>query len=275
MNPRAGHRRIRAIVSDLDGTLWSGRAEVHPATRAALDTLEAREVPVAFATGRRLVSAREGLDPLGWEGPLITMNGAVGTDLRTGEEWHRCAFTAAQAATLWEQLTAAALRPVVYVCDRTTDVILPEGCSTSAAHYRHFPVGAPVDPRPWMDSGRIIGFALCGVRGDVARRAEGVARQLMASAEVHVGPDATYGGLWLAIGPRAATKETAVAAWCTARGLSSGGVLAVGDGGNDLGLLAWAGLSVAVRGSACAAVGADALIDPPSTGGWAQLLELL
>lgn len=227
-----------------------------------------------FATGRRPASARRGLDPLGFAGPLVTMNGAVGTDVPGGREWHRRAFSAEEAATLWRSLDAARLRPVVYVCDANTDVVIPAHCATSPAHLAGFARPVPADPRAPMAAGTVIAFALCGIDGDAWARAESVAHALASQASVHLGPDATFGGGWLAIAPKAVTKRTAVERWCIARGIAASEVLAVGDGGNDEALLAWAGVSVAVRGSACARAGADHVIPPPDEGGWAQLLEL-
>jgi hydroxymethylpyrimidine pyrophosphatase-like HAD family hydrolase len=46
-----GMAGIELVVTDLDGTLWSGREETHPATVAAWRELERRGVPVLVATG--------------------------------------------------------------------------------------------------------------------------------------------------------------------------------------------------------------------------------
>ena len=202
------------------------------------------------------------------------MNGATGTDLRSGTEWHREAFSHAAAAATWDTFLEARLPPVVYVCDETTDVVFPPGCATSPAHRASFERAETHDPGPVLASGRVIGFALCGSEGSAWTRAQAVGARLAQRAAVHVGPDATYGGGWLAVGPPAATKRATVARWCAANGVAPADVVALGDGGNDLELLGWAGTSVAVRGSVCAQAGADHVIAPPSDGGWASVLDL-
>lgn len=71
------------------------------------------------------------------------------------------------------------------------------------------------------------------------------------------------------------SKVGAIRRWCETRGFSAEEVLAIGDGTNDLDMLAWAGVSVAIRGSACERADADHVVAPPQEGGWARIVELL
>src|SRR5689334_1470048 len=116
-------QRIRAVVTDLDGTFWWGLEQMHPTTVPAVEALRAAGVRLLFATGRRYASAIRGLGPLGLAGPAVLLSGAVGADLATGAEWHRAAFTPEEGMTVLAAFRAEGLEPAVYVCDSELDVL--------------------------------------------------------------------------------------------------------------------------------------------------------
>ncbi len=267
--------RIRAIVSDLDGTFWWGEETLHPSTMVAVTALRAQGVDLLFATGRRYASARKGLAPLGLAGPTVLLSGAVGADLTSGAEWHREGFTADDGMAVLSAFRAEGLEPVVYVCDADVDVLTGEGCATSDAHQRNLGRPAASDPEPAIRAGRAVGFGVCGIDPVHARASSRISEAIVGVAQGWAGPDHVMGGWTLLAGPRGVSKVSGIQGWCDARGLGPDEVMAVGDGANDVEMLDWAGVSVAVTGGAAEAHGTDHTIAMPQDGGWSTLLDLL
>lgn len=266
---------IRAVVSDLDGTFWWGREELHPSTMPAVRDLRGAGVELLFATGRRFASALRGLGPLGLDGPAVLLSGAVGADLSSGREWHRQAFAPGEAMHVLTSFRDVGLEPVVYVCDAEVDAVTGEGCSTSPAHMDALGNPEPRDPWDVINSGRVVGFGVCGIEVDLAPATAAVVAQIAGAAQGWEGPDHVMGGWTLMVGPKGVSKVSAISGWCHSRGIQPAQVLAVGDGSNDVEMLDWAGTSVAVRGGAAQTHGFDHLLDTPQEGGWAKILDLL
>lgn len=121
----------------------------------------------------------------------------------------------------------------------------------------------------------MLSFTVVG--GDAAEL-EAVAGAVAASGmgSASVTPDLMYGGSTIQVRPLGVSKWSGVLAFCGEQGLDSSRVLAVGDGANDVELLAAASIACVVAGGAPDALThADHIIDPPSSGGWAAILDLV
>jgi hydroxymethylpyrimidine pyrophosphatase-like HAD family hydrolase len=71
-------------------------------------------------------------------------------------------------------------------------------------------------------------------------------------------------------------KAKALAFMCERMGIAQNETVAVGDGRNDVTMIAWAGLGVAVEGSEAEVIAAaDRTIPGPGQGGIQQLADLL
>ena len=71
-------------------------------------------------------------------------------------------------------------------------------------------------------------------------------------------------------------KANALAFLCTRMGIPREGAVAVGDGRNDISMITWAGLGIAVEGSEPEVVAAaDRTIPGPGHGGIQQLADVL
>lgn len=85
-----------------------------------------------------------------------------------------------------------------------------------------------------------------------------------------------YGDYGLIVNPPGVSKWSGIDAFCRLAGIAATEVLAVGDGDNDLEMLKQAGVAVAVRGGTERVMAmANHVVDPPSRGGWAALLDLI
>ncbi|WP_370323727.1 HAD family hydrolase [Euzebya sp.] len=268
-------RRVKAVVTDLDGTFWWGPAQVHDSTLPSVQTLRQRGIPVLFATGRRYASAHAGLHPLGLAGPAVLLSGAIGADLLDGREWHRTAFDAEAGAAVLAAFEVHGLPPVVHVSDHDVDAVVPPGCRTHPSHLRALGHPLPGDPRPAVAAGRVVGFGVCGLGPEDVAAGLAVARAVAPFAQAYTGPDHVMGGWTIMVGPHGVSKISGIEGWCAELGVHPCEVLAVGDGDNDLEMLAWAGTSVAVTGGSAEAAGADHVIAAPQDGGWATVLDLV
>ena len=107
---------VDLVVTDLDGTLWFGHEETHPASRSPTwRELERRGIPVLVATGRRVTSTRNPLARLGFAPPAVMLNGAIAIDLATGERFHSHQYTADDASRVLAAFRAVGVEPCVYV----------------------------------------------------------------------------------------------------------------------------------------------------------------
>jgi hydroxymethylpyrimidine pyrophosphatase-like HAD family hydrolase len=267
---------VELVVTDLDGTLSDAGERVHPKTIEAVRSLRAAGVPVLVATGRRPSAAALVLEAAGLAGPAVLLDGSIGRDLRDGRRFHRIAFRAYDATEVLATFAAAGLEPCVYVERDGVDLVVGERPSTHPLHLARAASWAVQDDLQWVVAGEpVLSFAVVG--GDADQLGQ-VAAELAAAGfgSASVTPDLIYGGSTLQVRPFGVSKWSGVLSFCADQGLDPGRVLAVGDGTNDVELLASARISCAVAGGAPAALAcADHLIGPPSSGGWAAILDLL
>jgi len=264
---------IALVVTDLDGTLWSGAEETHPSTVEAWRALEARGIPVVVATGRRVGSTRRPLARLGLTPPAVVLNGALVVDLATDERFHRHQYEADDAARVLAAFRDVGVEPCVYVEHADVAVFVGDRPSTHPEHVR----GLGTEARTG-DLGEVVAdvpvlmFGLVGHDpapfGDLQGALAGV-------AEVHISRD-HYGGHTCTVTPLGLSKWVGVTVYCERRGIDPARVLAIGDGPNDRELLERAAIAVVPEDAHAAALQlADHIVASPRDGGWAEILDLV
>jgi hypothetical protein len=265
---------IELVVTDLDGTLSDPAEHIHPRSAAAVQAITAAGIPVVVATGRRPRSAGWVLEPAGLAGPAIVLDGVVGRDLRTGHTFHQAAFTADAAQRVLRAFLDAGLEPCLFVEHPTAELLVGRRPATHPGHLaRNRAWTAEADLARVVRTEPVLTFTVVG--GDAAALAE-VAAAVGAAGSASVTPDLLYGGSTLQVRPCGISKWSGVVAFCRDYGRDPDRVLAVGDGANDVELLAAAKVACAVGGGDPSALAlADHVIGPPSSGGWAALLDLL
>lgn len=266
--------RVDLVVTDLDGTLWHDERELHPWTRAAVDELARRGVPLLVATGRRVGSAQRALAPFGMAPPAVLLNGSLGVDLDTGERFHRGGFETDAALRVLAAFEQHGVDPCLYVEGESPSVYISATPSTHPDHLASF--GDGVRAARLGDvatSERVLAFGVLGIDGDIG---SAIASSLAPVATPHFDVDRMYGGHALMVAPSGDSKWDGVVAFCDRHGLDSARVLAIGDGPNDVEMLRDAAVAVAPSdGHPDALAIADHVVDPASVGGWASLLDLL
>lgn len=274
MPPPVGPTAVQLVVSDLDGTLWERDHELHPATEAAITELERRDIGLLIATGRRVTRAAVPLAALGLAPPAVCLNGALGVDLATGARFHRALIAADVAVAVLDAFRNAQVSPCVYVDRDDLAVFVDDAPSTHPEHLDSFGREAAVDDLARVVAEEdVLGFSVLGLPEPALAA---VAAAVGPVAVAHLAPERALSGFTLTVAGPGMSKWQGVLSYCAATGVDPGAVLAIGDGPNDLELLAGAAVAVAMADAGpVLRAAADHVVAPAVDGGWAALLDLL
>ncbi|MDD2421257.1 MAG: Cof-type HAD-IIB family hydrolase [Heliobacteriaceae bacterium] len=244
-------REIRLVAIDLDDTLLTPELTITPAVQAAVQAAIRRGVVVTLATGRMYRSALPFACRLGLDQPLIVYQGALLKHAKTGEVlWHR-PLPGELAGEVVEFLRAANLHVNIYQDDH---LYMTQFGSAGRDYVRlaRVPVSLVRDYQPLLAAGQVT--KVVGI-GDPA-----VLADLVGDARKRWGEDlfvTRSKPQYLEFMHRNAGKGPALAFLAGRLGIKRAETLAIGDSYNDLDLLAYAGLGVAM-GNAPAEVKAAA-----------------
>jgi Cof subfamily protein (haloacid dehalogenase superfamily) len=226
------------VASDLDGTIVRSDGTVSDRTREALAAVEAAGASFVMVTGRPTRWMRAVAEQTGHAGTAICANGAVVYDLHTETVVRSSLLTAASARQVVDALRDA-LPGIAFAVER-----LGEGFAHEPA-YR--PRWDSADPRAQAHVDELVSTDVVKL---LARHEELTADELLAAARAAVESGATlthssHDGL-LEISAADVSKASALAALAAEQGAAAEDVVAFGDMPNDLPMLLWAGLGVAV-----------------------------
>lgn len=282
---------VRLVVADLDGTLFP--SELAGTAQRLLRQLQRVHVHLTVATGRTFMGVQELLRRLQGtqdlllikrDMPLILYNGSVVVEAGSGQLL-RCERMATGALTAI--LSVARRYPCevfAYSCDE--DIMRrggTNGVRERVAAWQFLQVDSPRVMREfnglsvdWREEEEIHGEELpCAV---VIRVPDAVAMQALGDALLNLGTVGVTksGSVYLELRPEGSNKATALAWVADRRGLTAAEVMAVGDNDNDIEMLQWAGLGVAVStASARACQSADFVCGYGPFQGVVQALRLL
>lgn len=259
----------RVVATDLDGTLLRGDGTVSDRTRAALRRVRAAGASLVFVTGRPARWMSPVVATTGYAGPAICANGALELDLGTGVVGRTRLLDPGAGRSF-----ATALR------ERLPGVAFAVETLAGFGHEPGYPTTAQRAPVPGE-----LRVATVDVLCDapvvklLARHPVLDADELLATAR-GLGPgwqvECTHSSLagLLEVSGAGVGKAAALARWCADRGVGADAVLAFGDMPNDVGMLAWAGHSVAVAGAHPEALAvADEVTGANDADGVAAVLE--
>ncbi len=263
------------VVTDLDGTVWDSTLRCHPSTRDAIEELARRDdVVLLVATGRRRTSARRGFDLNGFLLPSVLLNGAIGFDFDTDSIFHQVSFGPEALERVLDVLQSFELAPVAYLSD--TRVLAVEGVTTGVRHLES--VGADLHWSSFDELASrsdVLGMSMLGVEQSLLTPAFEALGGIL-GVEAAAFADHLYTPYSLMMAPENVTKALGITAYCEHVGFVPDRVIALGDGGNDLEMLAMADVAIAVRGGDSRALAlADHVIERPESGGWATVLDHL
>lgn len=246
---------IRLIALDMDGTCMNSKAEVSPHTRSVIQRLIDRGYMVVPATGRSLHGLQERI--LGVHGIryVISDNGAMLTDGATGELLYRRIIPYAIAADLAQMLFED--RCCVYFCEDGGHKHV-EACKDRQFYREHFqhPDSKGSDSIVTSMPGQIIlerkkDILKMGVhfrREDGFAYFENLAQQHFPELNCFRVAENN-----LEFTNNCASKDMALRLLCQKLNIRREQVLAIGDNGNDVAMIEFAGIGVAM-GNAIASV---------------------
>lgn len=267
---------IGLVATDLDGTFWDRHGRVHPRTAAAVLTLRERGVPVLTLTGRRHASAAPLLRAAGVPvASTVCLDGAIGREGVDGEVFHRDPLPPGVVGELLAVCRKAGVEPCAVVDAPGRDLFVGERPTTHPDHLaaNRDRVRHCADLAGALRDRVVLSLVVCGgapaLLGRLAPLVEGL-------AQVSLTRDTLYGGAALSLRRPGTGKWRAVMAYCSRAGLDPDRVLALGDGANDLDLLAHAAVALVPEdGDPRALALATRTVPAPDRGGWADLLGVL
>jgi Cof subfamily protein (haloacid dehalogenase superfamily) len=245
---------FKLAAVDLDDTLLGPDKRVGSPNREALDRLQSLGVEVILASGRRHDNMLPFCRDLGLDGYVVSCQGAATRTARTGQFLHHAPIDPLSAAEVarsglerrvtvmyWSSqgICASERSPWVQRYEADCNDPVPIADVTEVLH-------RPAEKIVWAAEPPLIASLAPHVR----RRYEG-------RLNVIVTDD-----WFLEFSSAGATKATGVAAVARTRGLAREQVLAFGDGNNDVAMLQWAGMGVAMSHARPAAKAAARIVAP-------------
>jgi len=241
---------------DLDETLLGRDHAISPRNARAVRALADRGVACVIASGRMHEATTRYADELGLAGPIISYSGAMVRDTRTGDLWHHAPVPPDAAAEVIEFCAREGLHLNFYADER---VYVARRGPWAELYLRQ--TGSPMVEVG--DLRRLIGRAPTKLLlVDTPETAD----RLLDHFRAHFGDS-----LWLTrtnpeylefMNP-AANKGSALELVADRMGVPREHTVAFGDGNNDLAMIQWAGLGVAMGTAKPAVRAAAGYVAPP------------
>ena len=247
---------IKLIICDLDGTLIGDDFALSPRVRETVARAQAAGIRGTLASGRGYPPMRGFARQLGIDAPLIAYQGAQ-TWSAEGVLLDETLLSRDYLPEAIEYCAENGLELAVYAQDRIyqssqlyDDAYYAVWFGLPQVYVEDVIVALPGDPIKY------IAIAPDRASGDrIEREVRALAGGRYQVMRSHA---------WFVEGLAAGVSKGAAAARLAARlGVPREQVMALGDGGNDLALVEWAGLGVAMGNAAPAVKAAAAVIAPP------------
>jgi Cof subfamily protein (haloacid dehalogenase superfamily) len=227
----------RLVATALDGTLVRSDGTVSAATRAAIEALDARGVPVVFVTGRPLRWAEDVFAHVGAHGLAVVSNGALVWDVPGDAPWLERPIPV-DVGLAAAELIRTAVPGAAFAVETLAGIAL----ETSFRERYAVPDGSRRGPLAEVYDAPALKL--------LARHEELAPQEFWDAAEQAVGDLVTItwssSSTLLEISAAGVTKATTLALVCDRLGVDAREVIAFGDMPNDLPMLAWAGSSYAM-----------------------------
>jgi hypothetical protein len=260
---------IRLIAIDLDGTLLNSSNMVSEANIQAVRRARERGLEVVLISARPLFGITAALDSLGLAGPVVAYNGAYIVDTHTQEVLLDLRMSATDLRAAVDIVRQHGLYTGYYagmrwMAEKECDELLLEQRSLGRQPEMVDLAGEELPP-----ASKLIVISLSD--RPLLERCHAQMRARLPHLNVHFSAQICF-----EVCHPGATKGAALAFLARRAGLPAEAVMAIGDNCNDLDMLAYAGLSVAV-GNAPSDVqaAADWVVAPHDQNGVAQAITRL
>jgi hypothetical protein len=260
----------RLLACDLDGTLMDDTLSISPRVRRALALAQARGVQVTLATGRGFPSTLPFARDLNITAPLICYQGGLIKHPQTGQELYRATMEPDLMLQVIETARARRWSVVAYLGD---DIFVEDFARSRDFYYEM--LGRDI---------HVVQDLAETVRNDGKAPAKFITVAGEAESDrIQVELSALFGRqmtvvrshkLFVEGNPQNVNKGHALCWLAEYLGVSQAQVMAIGDQGNDVAMIQWAGLGVAMgSGSQAARAVADWIAPPLEADGAAVAIE--
>ena len=234
---------IKVLALDLDGTLTNSQKEVTPRTRAALDAAIAKGVTIVLASGRPtagvLPLAKElGLDKKG--GCILSYNGGKIIDCATGEELVQHPFPADLIPTVCTFARYWNVVPLTYDNEGIVTEVPDHPYVLEEARINKLPV-RQVPDLPAEVTYPINKLLLVGDPVDMPHVEELMQQEFAGKLSIY-----RSAPFFIETMPLGVEKAASLNMLLQVLGLTPAELMACGDGWNDLPMIEFAGLGVAM-----------------------------
>ncbi len=242
-------KQYKLLALDLDGTLLNSDEEISDRNLRSLHQASANGVKVVITTGRSTPSAVRFIECVDIPDPHITYNGAIIRN--THRVFRSITLDEESVREIVLLLKKAGYTPVLYSAD---DMRYLEHIEKHRDGFYSLSKGIEnriVEVSDFMEQrrGEIIRISVFCDEGDIARlnsTLEGLGNRSIRTTETFF-PDLNF---WIyEILDNRCSKSNALEYLCTEFGIERKNVIAVGDNRNDLDMIEWAGLGIAMRNS--------------------------
>lgn len=261
----------RMIALDLDGTLLDQRMEIQPPVRAAVAAAQARGVVVTIATGRTFRATQPHIAVLGIRDPVICYQGGAIFDAQTGAVSNAVTIPGPLAAEGAQFMLDLGLFCLVYADEK---IYVADATRPELDYYRSFhPEGIELVVTPDLAE---VTKSLSTLKVQFTAVPEIIDRHLAAfharfDGRLHVLRAHDH---YLELTPLGVSKGSALAQLASNLTIPQAEVIAIGDHFNDLEMIQWAGLGLAMANGAPAVQAlADAVIPSVGENGVAWAIE--
>lgn len=260
----------RLLACDLDGTLMGDDTIISPRVRWALHAAQAHGIYVTLATGRGFSATLPFARHLNITVPIICYQGGLIKHPVTGELFHRETMNQGLALQVVETAATHQWHLVVYI----GDVAYVQKFRYPSSFYDTL-LGLNV--RQVNDLEKVIKDNGSAPAKILLVAEKSAADRLEAKMQSRFGQEMKIvrsHELFVEGSPQGVDKGNALRRLAEHLGVSQAQVMAIGDQSNDVSMLAWAGLGVAMAsGSEAARAAADWIAPPLSADGAAVAIE--
>ncbi len=258
----------RLLALDLDGTLLNGKLEISPRDRSAVLGARAAGVTIVLASGRMFRSSLPYARELGITAPIIAYQGAVVRDPTTRQILfcQELSLPVARDVITWAEARG------YHVNSYADDEVYTERTSAEADLYQHisgvpYHVVGPLSRFLQSDTTKLV---LVFLDPDVIPE---VLRQLQAYVGERATVTRSHENFVEVVSP-GVDKAKALAFVADHLGVPAEQVIAIGDNLNDVSMVRYAGLGVAMRHSPAALLEvAKYVATSPDEGGVADVID--
>lgn len=240
----------KVLVLDIDGTLTNSKKEITPVTKQAIQDILKKGHKVILASGRPTPGMRryeKELELESFGGYLLSFNGARVVECRTGEIVYQRLLSLSMIPSLYGFAKNNGCGLITYLGDTVISAFPPDEYVSLEARINGLPIKVVDDFKGFVDFE--INKCLLTAPSDKAA----VYEQVLGEKYGEVASVYRSEPFFIEIMPKDVDKATSLARMLEVIGMTRENTICCGDGFNDISMIKYAGVGVAM-GNAQAAV---------------------